>query len=396
MAIAELAHWTYCGGGGVRRDLFQRAIALDGSAGAASPRSHLAKVVMDNDGHSEARDLLTLLIDETMETGDLHSASTHLFHLAELDVWAGDWSDAIEHAEESLQLRQHLDQAGAPLYVEAMARACLGDVDQARRVAEAGLAEARRAEDVVFCMQNLHVLGFVEMSLGNHEAAQARLGEATDLMRPRWHREFGDCHMVPDEIEALVALGDLARADDLAAWMDEVARATQRAWTLATGARSRALIQAARSDLDAADGTLERALAAHERLPMPFELGRTLLARGIVQRRMRRRAAARETLAKALALFEDLGARLWAERTHAEIARLGVRSGAQLGLTPVEQRIAALAAEGCTNPEIAAKLSLSRKTVEANLSRTYRKLGVRSRTELAATLSTTQAGAEKS
>jgi tetratricopeptide (TPR) repeat protein len=173
--------------------------------------------------------LLTLLLDETMETGDLYSASTHLFHLAELDVWAGDWPSAIEHAEESLQLRQHLDQAGAPLYVEATARACLGDVDRARRVAEAGLAEARRAEDVVFCMQNLHVLGFVELSLGNHEAAQARLGEATDLMRPRWHREFGDCHMVPDEIEALVALGDLARAEDLAALMDEVARATQRA-----------------------------------------------------------------------------------------------------------------------------------------------------------------------
>ena len=388
MAIAELAHWTYCGGGGVRRDLFHRAIALDGSAGVASPRSHMAKVVMDNDGHGEARGLLTLLLDETMETGDLYSASAHLFHLAELELWAGDWPGAIEHAEESLQLRQHLEQAGAPLYVEAMARACLGDVDEARRLAEAGLAEARRAEDVVFCMQNLHVLGFVEMSLGNHEAAQVRLGEATDLMRPRWNREFGDCHMVPDEIEALVALGDLARADDLTAWMEEVAGATQRAWTLATGARSRALIQAARNDLAAADATLERSLAAHGRLPMPFELGRTLLARGIVQRRMKRRAAARETLERTLALFEDLGANLWAERARSEIARLGVRSGAQVGLTPVEQRIAALVAEGCANGEIAAKLSLSRKTVEANLSRTYRKLGVRSRTELAATFST--------
>ncbi|GAB3275627.1 LuxR family transcriptional regulator [Sinomonas notoginsengisoli] len=390
MAIAELAHWTYCGGGGVRRDLFQRAIALDGSAGAASPRSHMAKVVMDNDGHVEARGLLALLLDETMETGDLYSASTHLFHLAELDVWAGDWRGAIGHAEESLQLRQHLDQASAPLYVEAMARACLGDVDQARRIAGAGLAEARRAEDVVFCMQNLHVLGFVEISLGNHQAAQARLGEATDLMRARWNREFGDCHMVPDEIEALVALGDLARADDLAAWMDEVAQATQRAWTLATGARSLALIQAARNDLDSADATLEQALAAHERLPMPFELGRTLLSRGVVQRRMKHRAAARDTLERALALFEDLGANLWAERARSEVARIGVRSGAQVGLTPVEQRIAALVAEGCINGEIAAKLSLSRKTVEANLSRTYRKLGVRSRTELAATLSTRQ------
>jgi len=387
MAIAELAHWTYCGGGGVRRDLFERAITLDGSAGASSPRSHLAKVVMDNDGHHEARELLWRLLGETMETGDLYSASTHLFHLAELDVWAGDWLGAIEHAEESLQLRQHLDQPGAPLYVEAMARACLGDVDEARRLAEAGLTEARRAEDVVFRMQNLHVLGFVELSLGNHEAAQTLLGEATDLMRPRWNREFGDCHMVPDEIEALVALGELARAEDLAAWMDDVARATQRAWTLATGARSKALVQAATNDLDGADATLEQALAAHERLPMPLELGRTLLTRGIVQRRMKRRAVARATLEQALALFEGRGATLWAERARSEIARIGVRSGAQVDLTPVEQRIAALVAQGCTNGEIAATLSLSRKTVEANLTRSYRKLGIRSRAELVARLS---------
>ena len=79
---------------------------------------------------------------------------------------------------------------------------------------------------------------------------------------------------------------------------------------------------------------------------MPFELGRTLLARGIVQRRMKRRAAARETLERTLTLFEDLGANLWAERARSEVARIGVRSGAQVGLTPVEQRIAALVAAG--------------------------------------------------
>ncbi len=387
MAIAELAHWTYCGGGGVRRDLFERAIALDGSAGASSPRSHLAKVVMDNDAHDEARVMLTILLDRTMETGDLYSASTHRFHLAELDLWAGNWRAAIDHAEESLQLRQHVDHQGAPLYVEAMARACLGDIAEARTMAGAGLAEARRGEDVVFQMQNLHVLGFVELSLANHEAAHAFLGEATDLMRPRWNREFGDCHVVPDEIEALVALGDVARAEDLADWMDEVARTTQRAWTVATGARSRALIQAARNDLAGADATLVRGLAAHDGLPMPFELGRTLLTRGIVLRRMRRRGAARQMLEQALALFEDLGAALWTERASSEIARIGVRSGAQLDLTPVERRMAALVAQGYTNGEIAASLSLSRKTVEANLSRSYRKLGVRSRAELVARLS---------
>ena len=132
---------------------------------------------------------------------------------------------------------------------------------------------------------------------------------------------------------------------------------------------------------------LERARAAHVRLPMPLELGRTLLTHGVVQRRMKRRALARETLDHALAVFEGRGASLWAERAKAEIARLGVRSGAQLDLTPVERRIAALVGQGCTNNEIAATLSLSRKTVEANLSRSYRKLGVRSRTELVAKMS---------
>jgi len=120
---------------------------------------------------------------------------------------------------------------------------------------------------------------------------------------------------------------------------------------------------------------------------MPLELGRTLLIRGIVQRRMKRRAVARETLGRALALFEGCGATLWAGRARSEIARLGVRSEAQVDLTPVERRIAALVAQGCTNGEIAATLSLSRKTVEANLSRSYRKLGVRSRAELVARLS---------
>ncbi|HUR12909.1 MAG TPA: AAA family ATPase [Mycobacteriales bacterium] len=390
-ALAELAHWTYCGGGGVRRDLFERAIALDSSPAASSPRSHLAKVVMDDDGHDEARELLTLLLQQTLETGDLHSASTHLFHLAELDLWAAELQLAIERAEESLQLRQHVDQSGAPLYVEGMARAWLGDASEARRLAESGLAEARRVEDVVFTMQNLNVLGFLELSLGNHEAARALLGEATDLMRPRWNREFGDCHVVPDEIEALVVLGDLTRAQDLVDWMDEVALARRRAWTTATAARSRALLQAARGDLAGAEASLERARAAHVRLPMPLELGRTLLAEGIVQRRMKRRAVARETLEHALTVFEGRGATLWAERARSEIARLGVRSGAQADLTPVERRMAALVAQGCTNAEIAATLSLSRKTVEANLSRSYRKMGVRSRAELVAKLSVAQA-----
>ena len=384
MAVAELGHWTFCGGGGIRGDLFERAVALDGSAGALSPRSHLAKVLMDNDALDQARELLLRLLDEAMEHGDLHAAPTHLIHLAELEAWAANWVVAIRYAEESLQLRQHTDQPSAPLYVKAMAQACLGLVEEARREADAGRQEAESAEDVVFRMQNLHVLGFIELSLGNLEAAHAHLGQATDLLRPRWNKEFGDCHVVPDEIEALAGLGDLIRAEDLTAWMEEVGERTQRAWSLATGARSRALVQAARNDLAGASEALEHALQAHERLAMPFELGRTLLIKGVVQRRMKQRAAARETLEQALGIFDRFGASLWAERAGGEIARIGVRTEAQTELTPIEERIAALVAEGHRNREIADALFLSPKTVEANLSRTYRKLGIRSRAELVA------------
>jgi DNA-binding CsgD family transcriptional regulator len=383
-ALAELGHWTFCGGGGIDRDVFERAVRLNASAGAQSPRSHLAKVLMDADAIDDARGLLLRLLDEAMENGNLHAASAHQFHLAELEAWAGNWALSIRYAEESLQLRQHIDQPSAPLYVKAMAEACLGHLDEARRDAEAGREEAERAEDVVFRMQNLHALGFIELSLGNHETAQTYLGEATELLRPRWNREFGDCHVMPDEIETLVALGELVRAEDLTAWMEEVGRRTGRAWTLATGSRSRALLQAARSDLDGADAALEQALAAHERLSMPLELARTLLVRGIVQRRSKRRAAAREALEESLRIFEQLGAPLWSKKAQIEIARIGIRTEAQAELTPIEERIAALVAEGRRNREIAAALSLSPKTVEANLSRTFRKLGIRSRAELAA------------
>jgi DNA-binding CsgD family transcriptional regulator len=383
-ALAELGHWTYCGGGGLRRDLFDRAIALDPSPGALAPRSHLAKVLMDNDSFDEARGLLQRLLATAMECGDLHAASTHLFHLAELELWAANWRVAVEHAEESLQLRQHTDQSSAPLYVKAMAQACLGLVDEARHQAEAARDEAERADDVVFRMQNLHVLGFVELTLGNREAALVYLGQATELLRPRWSNEFGDCHFVPDTIEALASAGDLVRADELTSWMEDVGRRTGRAWTLASAARSRALVSAAGNDLPTACVAIDDALRAHERLAMPFDLARTLLVHGVLRRRMKRRAAARESFEQSLAIFDRLGAPLWAAKARAEIARLGVRTEAQTELTPVEQRIAALVADGRTNREIAAALSLSQKTVEANLSRMYHKLGIKSRAGLVA------------
>ena len=103
---------------------------------------------------------------------------------------------------------------------------------------------------------------------------------------------------------------------------------------------------------------------------------------GGVQRRLKRKAAARRSLEEALAILEATGAPLWAERARAELARIGGRTRAG-GLTPTEERVADLVAEGRSNKEVADALFVSVRTVEANLTRIYAKLGVRSRTELA-------------
>ena len=140
------------------------------------------------------------------------------------------------------------------------------------------------------------------------------------------------------------------------------------------------------SDLGGAVQALEQALRHHQDLAMPFELARTLLVMGQAQRRAKHKKIARQHLDRALGIFESLPAPVWAGRARAELSRLGLRPPAPLTLTATEQRVAALAASGHTNRQVATALFLSPRTVEANLARVYRKLGVSSRAELGAAM----------
>ena len=191
---------------------------------------------------------------------------------------------------------------------------------------------------------------------------------------------------LPDLLEALVAMGELDEAEAIAAAAEERARSLDRAWALALSARTRAVVAAVRGNLDGAFAAFEEALAEHARTRDPFQHARTLLALGTTQRRAKRRGDARTTLEQALAGFEQLGAPLWAEKTRAELARIGGRAPARGALTASERRIAALVAEGRTNREVAAALFVTEHTVATALTRIYRKLGVRSRAELASRL----------
>jgi DNA-binding NarL/FixJ family response regulator len=225
-------------------------------------------------------------------------------------------------------------------------------------------------------------LGFLEVSLGNYDAALITLEPLLSSLdvAPK-ATEIPAASFVPDAVESLIALGRLADAEPLVTLLELNGARLDRAWMLAVGARCRAMLLAAHGDIDAASRAAEAAMMHHDRLPMPFERARTQLLVGQIQHRQRKREVASATLRQPLATFEKLAVPLWAERARAELKRAsGLRTQAEL--TASERRVAEMAATGVTNREMASALFISPKTVEANLSRIYRKLNIRSRAEL--------------
>ena len=212
-------------------------------------------------------------------------------------------------------------------------------------------------------------------ALERFEAAE-RLEDAGDRFEPamQWWRA--------EQIEALLELG---RIDDAVVRLEEWeagARRLGRDWVLAHTARCRGLIAAATGDVEAAEVALEDAVAKHEAVEDAFGRARALLALGVLRRRARQKRGARDTIEAARAAFEGIGALGWAARAESELGAIGGRTRAE-GLTAAERRVAELVAQGSTNAEVAATLFLAERTVASHLTRVYRKLGVRSRTELA-------------
>jgi DNA-binding CsgD family transcriptional regulator len=380
-------------GRGVDQELLDRGIALEGhmegefKSHVTRPSFVAGQLLKFTDRLDEARRTLTELLGDAAAHGVETPIPQIRYHLAELECRAGNWDAAMEHARESRAAAQR-SRMGAMLASEGhfavgLVEAHLGRAEAATLEALEGLRVAEEAGEILLQIQHLSVLGFLELSLGNYAEADAYLSKAVELEHEMGVREPAYFRVVPDEIEALVALGRLDEAEALLAPFEEAGRKLDRAWAIATGARCRGLVLAARGDLAGASIAADEAVREHDRLPLPFELGRTLLVRGTVERRAKRKREARDTLTKALEVFDGLGAALWADKARAELARIGGRAPSSLDLTPTENRVAALVAAGSTNREVADALFVSIHTVEANLKRIYRKLGVRSRTELA-------------
>jgi DNA-binding CsgD family transcriptional regulator len=301
-----------------------------------------------------------------------------LASLSEIEFRLGDWRAAYFSAIEALRLAQshgRSEDTSKALAQLALVEAGLGREAACRGHGEQALAFAARQAHGAGAALARSALGLLELGLGRPAETVAHLEPLTHGPMPArdtW---------VPDLAEALIRSGDRDRATD----------ALVRLAAHAESFPARCALDRCRGLL-AADDQFERhfarALDGCSHLHEPFERARTELCLGQRLRRAGQRAAARQHLRAALATFDRLGAAPWAETARYELGASVARARRRLDetrdrLTTQEGQVARIVAEGATNREAASRLFVSTKTIETHLGRIYRKLGVRSRTELA-------------
>ena len=370
-------------------DRIARAVELRGTGSFpetyTTPRVTMGLRAMWAGELETARSILEVVLDHLAERGLYTLATEPHQYLGEIECRAGRYALAARHAAASIEIKLgagYEELNALDIYPQALVDALRGDVLSARELATQGMGWSERG-DRLYANCNRAVLGFLELSLERYTEAHKHLDGVVRFLRDMGVREPCVIPVHADAIEARIGMGDLDGAAELLAEFEDLGSATGRPWALATSARCRGLLLSASGDGVAATSMFARALEEHRRVPQPLELARTLLAKGVVERRTKQRALARQTLQQALEMVEELGAPLWAARARTELARIGGRAPAGDALTPTEQRIAQLVAEGKTNKEVAVILVVTERTVESALTQIYRKLDVRSRTELA-------------
>ncbi|GGN58823.1 transcriptional regulator [Actinoplanes lobatus] len=351
---------------------------------------HLLAVVGQSLGHAErhgpARRMVTMVVDAARRHAAPAVLPIALSARSEFECWAGRWAAAEADATESLRWAEELGQPGVLGY----ALACLARIEALRgNPARCEDHITRARQDVgpysVACLDVYFtaVLGLSALSLGEYETAMTQLRQTFDLAT---RQGVGNPRIVPfaaDLIEASIRAGHPGEAEQPIGWLERAAERSGQSWAAAVLARSRGMLAPTAGK---AERWFDEADRLHSAQDYPFERARTLLCRGEAFRRFRRPSAARPPLSAAHAGFQSLGATAWARRSAAELAAAGQPTAVAVisldALTPQEVQVARSVARGMNNAEAAGALFLSRKTVEAHLTHIYRKLGVRSRTDL--------------
>ncbi len=390
-AIARVGHaetWT----ADVTSGLLERGVEIEERLDLEleymeSPRASFGRLLIRLGELDMARTIFRELEAKAAARGDEVTRGDILWRLAIVEWLAGRWPQALELVAAGLEITEQTQDTNWRAFVgrvQAMLEVDLGLVDEARASVQVGLDAASSLGEEVNVILSLGVRGRLELALGNLEAAAACLRELPERMLAGGFNDPA-ATIWADTIETLVGLGELESARAHLETHESQARSLASRWVTASAARCRGLLEAAEGDPDSSFAAFEEALTLLEGSSFPLERGRTLLGLGTVRRQAQQKKAAREALDHALEIFEELGARLWAERARAELRRISGRAPGPDDLTETERRVAELAGQGRTNKEIAAELFMGVSTVEAHLSHVYRKLGVR-RAELAGRL----------
>lgn len=397
MGLSALAQVQRLRGEPGWRPTLEQALALPATPAPDwlhyGPRYMAARFAMVDDRLDEARaDLLRLLV--IAEDDRVGEARVEVLRsLSEVATRAGRCREALQYAHRAVTAAQDAGLSPGPTwYTAAVAELTGGSLTAAAGFARRGVRASEQEGDQLYLRRNLHALGQAELRAGDTRAGVAALRRLRDLeagsggadpMIVRWHGDLAG---------GLAALGEHAEA---AATLAEARAAAHRLGTTAGVAgyldRAAAMVLSESGQADTAV-RLSAAAAQHfaER-HQPIEQAHALLVQGGAERRRRRYAAARVAIGAALAIFLAADAKPWAEQTERALARTEGTAAPgtpppDLGLTSTERRIAELVRDGASNREIAVRLYLSVKTVEATLTRVYRKLGVRSRTQLSSRL----------
>jgi DNA-binding CsgD family transcriptional regulator len=336
------------------REHAQACVSAARRAGAIAPLPFLLASLASVDwrtgcwdaAYAGAAESVTLAED----TGQLNEASNSLAVLAQIEAGQGREGACREHADRALQIAQRLGTRST----RTLATAALA-------LLHSGFGRPAKALE---CCQNVE-----------------RWSDEQGLEEPETART------APDHIEASFRLKRIREARRALDRLESAAEQTGGNWALATSARCRGLLASQRDF----ERDFHTALELHAAVDDPFESARTELCFGERLRRARRPREARHCLHRALVVFDHLGASPWGDRTRAELRATGERLLPQTGrqlqeLTAQELQVTLAVARGATNKEVATALFLSAKTVEFHLGNVYRKLGLRSRTELAVRL----------
>jgi DNA-binding CsgD family transcriptional regulator len=304
-------------------------------------------------------------------------------------LWAGHLDESEQWAREVIRLAAAAGLAGeqrAARWRVGLVLACRGHLEEVAAIAQEQLAAAN--VNIVADLHGRALLGYDAGMRGVAADTIVHLQRVLAILDELACREPGQFRWITEYyVEALIAVGRIADARSVTEDYERYARAAQRRSALAAVARCRCLLLAEAGDVNAALDAADEALRWHADLDRPVERARTLLIKGQVHRRFRQSGAARQTLTDALAEFERIGMTGLAERARSELARVSLRrAAATLELTETERRVAELTAQGLTAAQTAAALFVSPKTVSANLTKVYRKLGVSNRVELTARL----------